>query len=172
VKQIGEAGQRRNRTHLDALHERRLRGVPLRDEEAPVAGAASSQRRVQRSADRTELTAERQLARERVLIELVGGDLSARGQQPHRDGEVEARARLPDVGGREVHRQPLLREVELGVEERRPHALARLADRPVRQPDEGERRKPAPDVDLDGDLLRPNPLQRERGDRGEHRPGR
>jgi hypothetical protein len=72
------------------------------------------------------------------------------------------------VRGREVDREPLLWKVELRVEQRGPDPLARLADRPIRQPDERERRQPAPHVDLDGHLLRANPLQGERGDRGEH----
>ena len=70
--------------------------------------------------------------------------------------------------GREVHGEPLLRELEPGVEQRRAHALARLAHGRVGQPDERERRQPAADVDLDGDLAAVDALEREGGDAGEH----
>ena len=47
---------------------------------------------------------------------------------------------LRQVGGREVDRDPLQREVEAGVDQRRPHPLARLAHRGVGQADDRERR--------------------------------
>ena len=85
-----------------------------------------------------------------------------------RDRQVEARARLAHVRGREVDGDALLRKAELRVEQRRPHALARLAHGAVRQADERERRQAAADVDLDGDLVAADALQGEGGDGGEH----
>ena len=64
--------------------------------------------------------------------------------------------------------QPLQRELEPGVEERRPHALARLAHGAVGQPDDRERGSPLADVDLDRDLAAVDPLEGECGDAGEH----
>jgi hypothetical protein len=75
---------------------------------------------------------------------------------------------LRTCAGARFHRQPLLRELEPGVEQRRPHTLARLPDRPVREPHEHERGQAPPDVHLNGDLLRVNAIECEGGDRGEH----
>ena len=143
--------------------------VRVRHEQAPVPRARarrarrSSVPRTGRSSPLSESS-----PHERAVLELLGRHLPAGGEQPDRDREVEARARLAHVRGREVHRQPLLREVEPRVEQRRPHALARLPDRPVRQAHEREGGQPAPHVHLDGDLLGVDPVEREGGDRGEH----
>ncbi len=67
--------------------------------------------------------------------ELAGG-----GEHGRRDRQVEARPRLAQVGRRQVRRDPLLRELEAGVDQRRAHPLARLAHRRVGQADERERR--------------------------------
>ena len=55
-----------------------------------------------------------------------------------------------------------------GVDERRPHPLARLAHRGVGQADERERRQPVADVDLDPDLARLDAEQGEGAGDREH----
>ena len=101
-------------------------------------------------------------------MELVGRNLSARREQPHGDREIEAGAGLPHVRGREVHGQPLLREIQPGVQQRRSDTLTRLADRAIRQSDQRERGQPLPDVDLDRDLLGADALERKGGHCCEH----
>ena len=128
-------------------------GVLLRHEQAQVAAAPSAGRGRERAAHRPQLAAERELAAERARAERFLRHLPAGRQHADGDRQVEARARLAHVRGREVHRDALLREVEPGVQQRRADPLARLADGAVRQPDERERREPAADVDLDGDLV-------------------
>src|SRR5215207_8488009 len=130
------------------------------------AGRAGSG--VERSADRSQVSTQRELAGKRIALELLDGHLSARGEEADRDRQVEARPRLAHVRGGEVDRQPLLRELQPGVEERRADALTRLAERAVRQPDEHERRESLAEVDLHGDLLRAHPLEGERGHCCEH----
>ena len=169
VEQIREPRERRDRAHLDSLHERRLGRVGLRNEQAAVSRAAGTERGGQRAAHRAQLAAQRQLADQGAVLELLGRNLRAGRQQPNRDGQVEARARLAHVRGRKVHGQPLLREVERRVEQRGPHALARLADRTVRQAHEREGGQTPPHVHLDRDLLGMDSVEREGGDRGEHR---
>ena len=58
-------------------------------------------------------------------------------------GRSNAGADLAQVRRREVDRDPLAREHEAGVRDRRADALARLAHRLVGEPDDRERRQPA-----------------------------
>ena len=155
-------------SHLQARHQRRLLGVLLGDDQVLVAGPLGSHREGERPADRAQPAAERQLPAHRVRDQPLVGHLGRRGQQPHRDREVEARSVLVHVRGREIGGQALLGEVEAGVQEGGPHAFARLADRPVGQPDERERGKAAAGVDLDRHLAAADPVQGEGGDCGEH----
>ena len=85
-----------------------------------------------------------------------------------RDREVEARAGLAQRGRREVDGDPLARELEARVEDRRPDPLAGLAHGAVGESDDGEARQARADVDLDGDLARVEAVDGEGGDAGEH----
>ena len=82
-----------------------------------------------------------ELAEDRVALERVGRHLAARREDRARDGEVEARARLAQGRRREVDGDALERELEARVEDRRAHALARLAHRAVAQADDREARQ-------------------------------
>ena len=132
------------------------------------AGLARAERNGQRATDRLDLAAQRELAAQRVAGGGLDWHLLGRGQQPERDGEVEARAGLADVRGREVHRDALLRKLERRVENGRAHALARLANGAVRQSDERERAEPSADVHLNRHLLGGDPFESESGHTGEH----
>ena len=61
------------------------------------------------------------------------------------------------------------RELEARVEDRRADALARLADRRVGEADDRERGQARADVDLDRDVARAQPVDRERVGAREHR---
>jgi hypothetical protein len=122
----------------------------------------------QRPAARPQLAAERQLPEDRPAVERLGRDLAVGREDPHGDREVEARAGLAQVGGREVRGDALLRELEAGVLDRRADALARLADRLVAEPDDREGRQALAQVDLDGHPPRLDAVDREGGDAGEH----
>ena len=110
--------------HHDALAARGARGVGHRDR-APHAA---------------HRPVEPELAAERVAGEPLRRHLPGGRQQRRREREVEARARLAQVGGRQVHGDPPQRELEAGVDQRRPHALARLLHGGVGQAHDRERR--------------------------------
>ena len=93
VQEVGEPRQRGDAGDLDPLDQCRLGSVRLGDQEPGVARPAGAQRGVQRSPDRPQLSAQGQLAGERVALERLGGHLAAGGEQPDRDREIEARAR-------------------------------------------------------------------------------
>jgi hypothetical protein len=81
----------------------------------------------------------------------VAGQHLHRREQPDRDRQVEMRALLLEVGGREIDQDALGRECEAHRVQRRADALARLADRLVRQPHDHEVRQPVADLHLDFD---------------------
>ena len=130
-----------------AASRARLRGTNKRGE----AVAPGAPRRPPARRGPTDVAGERQLADDRAADERVARELAARREDRDRERQVEARADLAQVGRRQVDRDPLLREHEAGVRERRPDALARLAHRLVGQPDDLERRQPVADVGLDPD---------------------
>src|SRR5439155_7126983 len=137
---------------LQAFDQRRLGGVLDGDEEplVPVAPGAEGDR--ERAAHGTEPAAERELAAYRRALERFSRDLAARRQHADGEREVEARARLAQMRGREVGGDALRGELEPGVEQRRPYALARFPYGWIGQAHDGERRQAAAQVDLDGYL--------------------
>ena len=60
-------------------------------------------------------------------------DVPGGGQHAERDGQIERRSGLADVGRREIHRDAVGRELEAGIPDRASHAVAALADARVRQ---------------------------------------
>ena len=111
---------------------------------------------------------ERELAREGVAAQEVGGQLPRGDQQRDGDRQVEARPHLAQVGGRQVGRDPPERKLEARVDQRRPHPLARLAHRGVGQADDRERRQSAVDVELDLNAPGIDAEKREGPGDGEH----
>ena len=77
VEQIREPRERRDRAHLDSLHQRRLGRVGLRNEQAAVSRAAGAERGGQRAAHRAELAAQRQLTDQGAVLELLRRNLRA-----------------------------------------------------------------------------------------------
>ena len=70
--------------------------------------------------------------------------------------------------GREVDRDPLLRELEMRRQQRRPHPLARLTDRGVRQAYDVIAGQAGRHVDLDGHDVTVDAGERGAANRGEH----
>ena len=87
-----------------------------------------------------------------------------------RDGQrkVEAGPRLSKIRGREVRGDPLEREVEARVQQRRSDAVLRFADGPVRKAHDREDGQPATDVHLHRDLIAVDTDEGECGNAGEH----
>ena len=139
--------------HRRVGNERRLgRARARQHERAPVVARREHHR--ERTAHRAELARQRELARELVAIECSGRDLAARREDAQRDRQVEAAALFRQVGRREVDGDLARREIEVRVLQRGAHAVARLADLGLGQPDDVDRRQPAAEVHLDVDRRR------------------
>ena len=117
-----------------------------------------------------QLPAERQLAEHRPAVDLDGRELLGRRQQPAGRREVEARADLAQVRGREVDGDPPLRKREARVQQRGVDALARFPHGRIGAPDDRERRQARAQVDLDGDSPRGEAVDRKGRDAGKHGP--
>jgi hypothetical protein len=89
---------------------------------------------------------DRGVPRERAVRDLVGGLEHRQG-----DGQVEAGSLLSQVGGSEVDRDPVLRELQLGRLDAAAHPLLGLLTGAVSQPDDGEGGRPALQMGLDLD---------------------
>src|SRR5262249_19984129 len=101
------------------------------------------------SAHSLDLTVERELADDREWTDALAGHGAGGGENPKGDGWIERGAFLPEVGSREIHRDPIGRKRKPGVADRRAHALAAFAHRRVREPDRCEGGKAGRYVDLD-----------------------
>ena len=168
AQDLGHLGQAGGADDVEPLDEARLQHPLARDHEPRQARVRRSLGDGEGAAAGADLASQAQLAEDGVALERVGGQVAADGEDRARDGEVEARAGLAHRRGREVHRDALERELEARVEDRRPHALARLAHRPVAEAHDREVGQARADVDLDGDPPRLEAVDRERGDAGEH----
>ena len=63
-------------------------------------------------------TVERQLAEQHPVGDLAALDHALRRQDAERDRQIEGRARLPHVGGREIHRDAMGGKLEAGIADR------------------------------------------------------
>ncbi len=84
---------------------------------------------------------QRQFAEQDDVVHLPAFDDAGRGQDTEGDRQVERRARLADVGRRQVDRDAVRREFEAGIPDGAPHPVAALADARVGQSDHREGRE-------------------------------
>ncbi len=148
-----QLGERADRPDVDALDEASLVGVGPRDHDLTQPGPGRREDRREHAADRPDPAVEPELAdvddvAHFALREEIGG-----GEHRDGDGEVERRAGLRQVGRLQVDRQPAQREGQPGVVDRGPHPVAGLAERGVRQADDGEGRQAGRGIGLDVDHL-------------------
>ena len=132
-------------------HQRRL-GSALAGQHEGAARAGRGQAHRQRAADGAQLAAQRQLAGEFVAGEVGVPDLPRGDQNAQRDRQIEAARLLGQVSGREIDRDPALREFVAAILDRRADAVACLLDLGIGQTDQGECRQAAGEMHLDGDL--------------------
>ena len=85
---------------------------------------------------------ERQPADDREASVFAVGQHAGGREDAERDRQIERRADLAHVGRREAHGDPLGRKRKPGVANRRPHAVAALAHRRIRQADHRHARQP------------------------------
>jgi hypothetical protein len=105
-----------------------------------VPGPGRLQRRGQRTAQRPELAAQRQFAKELRTTERIGRDLPRRDQEAERDRQVETSAFLRKIRGREIDRDAPRWEFESRRRQRRAHSVTALAHDGLRQADDQYRR--------------------------------
>ena len=106
--------------------------------------------------------------RARGLGSSLGRNLTRRRQHGQRDRQVEAGALLPQLGRRQIDRDPPHGPLELRGRDPRADALLRLLAGAVGQPDDRERRHPELEVRLDLDAASVEPDQRVRDRPCEH----
>ena len=99
-----------------------------------------------------EAPVEPELADGRVVVEPLARDLARGGEDGQGDREVEARALLPKLRGREIDRDsPTNGPFELGGGDSAPDAVLRLLAGAVGKPDDGEAGDAVVEVSLDLD---------------------
>jgi len=140
--------ERGHGVHGEGFDERRLGSAGGRTEERACARTPRGLGESQRAAHRTQRAVECDLAEHRAVGEAHRRRLTGRDQHAERDREIRGRAFLAALGGREIHGDASVRQLESRVAERRPHALARFAGARVGKSDEEEGGKPRTDVDL------------------------
>jgi hypothetical protein len=130
---------------------------------------AGGQRGAEHPPNPAQVAAQPELAHGPQAVE--GGDryAAAGGQQPDGDRQVEARAVLGEVRGRQRHGDAAVGPVEAGVAEGGTDAVAGLEHGGVAEPHHGDRGEPAADVDLDPHRVGDQADQRGGRQPGEHR---
>ncbi len=146
---------------------RRFRALRRRaDQPEPALGRV--QRGEQHAGRRRDSRVEAQFADDEIVGERLGIDHAHRGEQTERDRQVEMRAFLGQIGGREIDHDPLGRQREPHRRDRPAHALAALANRLVAEPDHVEPRQAGDQLHLDLDRARLEPEIRHRGYARDH----
>ena len=111
---------------------------------------------------------EAELADRDIMRQAFGIGRPDRRQQAKRDRQVEMRAFLGQVGGRQVDRDPLGRKRKADRAERRADPLAAFGDRLVGQADDDERGQPGGKLDLHLDGARFEPEVSDGGNGRDH----
>jgi len=111
----------------------------------------SSLRRGEHAADRPQPAVQRELADCRVTTERLRWHLSRGSQNGQGDGQVEPRALLAQLRGRQVDRDPPHRPFQLRRGDAAADPFLRLLAGAVGQPDDCERRHPELEMRLDLD---------------------
>ena len=168
LAELGELGEAIDGDHPSGRDQRGLGAAGHGDDDRPCSRAGGGLGHRHRPGDRPDRAVERQLPGEREIGERALIDLTGGGEHGGGEREIEAGARLAQVRRSEIGGDPLLRELEAGVDDRRPDPLARLADGGVGQADERERRQADAHVGLDPDLARLDAEQRVGANGGGH----
>ena len=141
--------ERRHGIHRQSLEHRGLGAIAGGEQAALEPCLARPQRHRQDPAHGMDRPVEGELPHDEQAREPLGPDGSGRRQEAERDRQVEADPFLPHVRRGQIDGDPLEREHEPRVPDRRANALPALAHRRIRQADRGERRQPLAHVDLD-----------------------
>ena len=168
LQEPDDVSQRRGAHHAKTLDLDRLQRVRDRHHDTDESGARGRDGDRKDARGGRELPFQRELPREGVAAEQRARDLPSRGEDPHRDGEIQAGPLLAEVAGGQVDDQPPRWKLALAVADRGAHPLLRLSYRAAGESDHHEGRLAVADVDLDLDQP-PFEAARERREHlGEH----
>jgi hypothetical protein len=157
-----------DRLHGDVVDDLGLGGAGRGDHDAAQPGGAREHRGGEHAAHRAHRAVEAELAEHEQAGERVDGDDALGDEHRERDRQVEAAAGLAQVGGREVDRDLLERQVMAHGLERTLDPGRAFAHRLRRQPDDAVLRQAAVDEALDVDQLGVDAHERTGLDGGDH----
>ena len=167
---VRQTRQRLDRNDVHPVDQRGLGGIGCRDEQPTESLGPAQRRHRQDAGDMPDRAVQREFSDDEGAVEAVGADLFGSDQGAHGDGEIVGRSFLPQRRRCQVDRQPLARECQAGVLDRRLDPFAALLNSRVRKPHNREGGEPARRVHFYFDDC---PLQPDDGagvDLGEHRP--
>jgi hypothetical protein len=131
------------------FHDGRFSGVIGGDEEAGLAIGAGAKGDRQDAFDGTDGSGKGEFANHGKVVELVGLDLFAGGEDADGDGEIEAGAFFFDVGGSEVDGRAAHGEFEGGIADGGADAVLEFADGSIWKADDDDLGIAITGVDLD-----------------------
>ena len=133
VQRLNRLRQRPRDADVQALDDARFGGVLRRQKQPLQTEAAGADSDRQHAANAVDGAVERQLADDDGIVDRSARQRSRCGQQAKGDRQIERRARLADIGGRQVDGDPVGREFESRIADGRADTVAALADRRVGQ---------------------------------------
>ena len=154
VQEADRPAQVGRRQHAEPGHRARLRRILDGHDERADAPLPAREADGQGAPHGSDLAVERQLADDRDRADAPVADGARGGENAERDRQVERRALLPEIGRREIDRDPVRRKREARVADGRAHALAALAHGRVGEPHRREGRQARRDVHFDADERR------------------
>ena len=166
LRQVVDGGDRHR------AEGRRLGGVGRRHQDLAATLPPRQTGHREGAAHRPHAAVETQLADQQAAGEARFVEVAVGGEQGDGDAEVEVATLLAQVGRRQVDHHHPRRQLEAAVADRRPHPVAALAHRGVRQPDDLGRRQPVAHVDLDPHRAGVDPPGGGGEESGEHHPDR
>ena len=139
--------------HFRSIGQSRFSSVVFRGQQG-ASGVTAGQRRRQYPAHPAQFTTERQFTKEFILIQPGAVDLPGGGQDAQRNRQIETSAFLGQIRRGQVDGDATDREFKLAVEDCAAHAILAFLHRRFRQPDDGQPRQPAGQMDFDADQRR------------------
>ena len=161
-------GQRTGATHVHAGHQPGLGDVATRHDDEVHVGGPGGQCGWQDPSTGERPPVQRQFAEHDRAGRQRWRQLPGGREHRHGDGQVETAPGFPQVGRREIDRDPMRREVEAHAADGAADPVAALTHAGVGQTDDGEPREPVADIGLDVDEFGRHPHQRCSERRGKH----
>ena len=129
-----------DRNDLQTVHHRRFRRIFHRHQQSRAALGPRTPGDGQDAFDRAHHAGQGQFTHHDKIVQLIGLKLVAGRQHADGNREIEARAFLFHVSGREIDRGAAHEKLETGIGQSRADAVLRFLHRRIRQPDDGDDR--------------------------------